>query len=879
MTRFSGIAKGSVLALGVAAYAVIFMVGCGDDGNKNPPITSDKAYLRVVHLSADAPAVDIFVNGQTRAVQDLMFQEGTDYLELDEGTYTFDIVPAGGTIDDSVLTIADLALEGEKRYTAFAYGELVNLQAMALEDDFGGLDMGDIRVRAIHAAPGVGEVDIWNIPETGDPSPLYENVPYGVAGGYLDIPEGAYKLGFDVDNDANPDLTFSLPALSGGTIANVFAVSDGGGVFLFAQLQDSATVRFDADPIVADSARIRVLHLSPDAPPVDVWVDASLKAVEALGFPSSTGYLDIDAGTYDFQISASGSGPESAVLTIDNLTLEADKSYTAIAYDNLSSIKALALEDDTTAPAAGNIRVRAIHTAAGVGQVDIWNIPEMGDPSPLYENVDFGVAGGYLELPAGAYTLGFDVDDDANPDLTFSLPALPAGTIANVFATTDDMGAVFLNAQLIDGATVRIDPDSPVVDYSFIRVLHLSPDAPAVDIWVDGIGRAVEALAFPDGTDYLQLESDTYTFRVLPAGGDVGQSVLNIENLPLMADGYYTAVAYDELGTIQALALEDDFSGLAADEIRIRAIHAAVGVGQVDIWNIPESGAPGLLYENVDFGVVGNYIDLPAGAYTIGFDVDDDASPDVVFNVPELAGGTIANVFAVTDDMGALSLKAQLDSSAIAGIMPAMGNVRVLHLSPDAGLVDVYVNGALSPVTDLGFQEGTGYLELMQSTYDFDIAPAGRPIGEAVLSVASLPVMDTRSYTAVAFDFAADIMALWLEDDYESLAADTIRVRAIHTASAVGQVDIWNIPENGAPGMLYENVDFGVAGGYYDLPAGAYTIGFDVDDDSSPDVVFDLPALAGGTVANVFAVSDDMGNVFLTAQLNDGTTARIDPTL
>jgi hypothetical protein len=120
---------------------------------------------------------------------------------------------------------------------------------------------------------------------------------------------------------------------------------------------------------------------------------------------------------------------------------------------------------------------------------------------------------------------------------------------------------------------------------------------------------------------------------------------------------------------------------------------------------------------------------------------------------------------------------------------------------------------------------------------------------------------------------------MWLEDDYAGLAAGDIRIRAIHTASAVGQVDIWNIPAMGDPGILYENVDYGVAGGALDLPAGAYTVGFDVDDDSSPDVVFDIPALDAGTVANVFAVSDDMGNVFLTAQLNDGTTVRIDPNM
>jgi hypothetical protein len=62
-------------------------------------------------------------------------------------------------------------------------------------------------------------------------------------------------------------------------------------------------------------------------------------------------------------------------------------------------------------------------------------------------------------LDAGAYTLGVDVDDDMTPDLTFVLPALPAGTFANVFAANDDAGDVFLVAELRDGSTVRIDAE------------------------------------------------------------------------------------------------------------------------------------------------------------------------------------------------------------------------------------------------------------------------------------------------------------------------------------------------------------------------------------------------------------------------------------
>jgi hypothetical protein len=92
----------------------------------------------------------------------------------------------------------------------------------------------------------VGQVDIWNIPATGAPSPLYTDVDYGVAGGAMDLPAGAYTIGFDVDNDANPDVVFDLPSLPAGTVANVFAVSEGSTVFLIAQLQDGTVARIDA---------------------------------------------------------------------------------------------------------------------------------------------------------------------------------------------------------------------------------------------------------------------------------------------------------------------------------------------------------------------------------------------------------------------------------------------------------------------------------------------------------------------------------------------------------------------------------------------------------------------------------------------------------
>jgi hypothetical protein len=76
----------------------------------------------------------------------------------------------------------------------------------------------------------------------------------------------------------------------------------------------------------------------------------------------------------------------------------------------------------------------------------------------LYEDVDFGIAGAYAVLTAGDYTLGFDVDNDAAPDLTFTTGAIPAGSIINIFAVSDG-AVVFLIAQFQDGTIVQIDPN------------------------------------------------------------------------------------------------------------------------------------------------------------------------------------------------------------------------------------------------------------------------------------------------------------------------------------------------------------------------------------------------------------------------------------
>jgi hypothetical protein len=231
----------------ITTLSMLVAVGCNDDVETDTEDTQvATADIRVLHLSSDAPGVDVYANRADRVVSDLVFAAGTDFLSVPAGTYDFDVAPAGTSVDDAVLTISGLELAADTQYTAVAFDNVASIQALPLVENFDGLADGQVRVRAIHAAPSVGEVDIWNITDASNPAPLYENVPFGAAGDYLDLPVGEYIIGIDIDDDATPDVTFAIPAVPAGTVANLFATQDSlGDVFIAAQLNDNSVIRID----------------------------------------------------------------------------------------------------------------------------------------------------------------------------------------------------------------------------------------------------------------------------------------------------------------------------------------------------------------------------------------------------------------------------------------------------------------------------------------------------------------------------------------------------------------------------------------------------------------------------------------------------------
>lgn len=113
---------------------VLAMVGVGQGLG-----LAQGAMVRVAHLSPDAPAVDILVNGQ-RAITGLAFKEVTPYIPLPAAQVRVQVVPAGQ--DTPVVIDAELDLKEGTYYTVAATGFLKNIRPQVYTDALAGFFPG-----------------------------------------------------------------------------------------------------------------------------------------------------------------------------------------------------------------------------------------------------------------------------------------------------------------------------------------------------------------------------------------------------------------------------------------------------------------------------------------------------------------------------------------------------------------------------------------------------------------------------------------------------------------------------------------------------------------------------------------------------------------
>lgn len=197
------------------------------------------------------------------------------------------------------------------------------LTAVVAVDDTGTPEAGQAWVRVLHGSPDAPAVDV-----KANDSDILTNVPFATISDYIPVPADTYNIKVCATGTdtcvIDADLTFE-----DGKKYTVAATD------LVAQIKPQ--VLEDTAAPNAEQAQVRVIHFSADTPAVDVLTqDGSAKVVENLAFPNATGYLALDAGSYDLKVCANA---DNTVCPLDPgaLDLAAGTAYSVFAIGSLEA--------------------------------------------------------------------------------------------------------------------------------------------------------------------------------------------------------------------------------------------------------------------------------------------------------------------------------------------------------------------------------------------------------------------------------------------------------------------------------------------------------------------------------------------------------------
>ena len=171
----------------------------------------------------------------------------------------------------------------------------------------------------------------------------------------------------------------------------------------------------------------------------------------------------------------------------------------------------------------GDAKVRVAHASPDAPNVDVFI-----DDEKVLADVPYTAVSGYLELSADTYEVAIAAASDAEePDDAETVVFQDDVTLEAEDYTVAAIGELTPDAS-DEGLRVAIYEDRLGVldeDTGRVRIVHASPDAPAVDVQVvdddgDTVLTLAEDLEFGEASENVEADAGTYSVAVFPAGGD-----------------------------------------------------------------------------------------------------------------------------------------------------------------------------------------------------------------------------------------------------------------------------------------------------------------------------------------------------------------------
>ena len=178
------------------------------------------------------------------------------------------------------------------------------------------------RVMVVHASPDAPAVDV-----RVNNAVAFSNLSFPSNSAYANVNAGATNIKVSAAGTTTNVIDANVN-LAANTSYSVFAVNRLANI-------GAAVVTDNLTTPAAGKAHVRFLHLSPDAPAVDIALQGGAVLFPNRSFndqnttASLANFTPVDAGTYDLEVRTAGS--TTAVLPLNDVVFQAGKIYTVFA--------------------------------------------------------------------------------------------------------------------------------------------------------------------------------------------------------------------------------------------------------------------------------------------------------------------------------------------------------------------------------------------------------------------------------------------------------------------------------------------------------------------------------------------------------------------
>ncbi|WP_336038158.1 DUF4397 domain-containing protein [Halobacterium yunchengense] len=231
----------------------------------------------------------------------------------------------------AVLLAATVLLAGASLGAAAAPGALADSSDHDDASDHDDVDPQNAAYLSVaHASPDAPAVDVYV-----DNESVLDDVEFGDVSDYLEVAAGTYNVTITVADDREAVVFEGNVTAERGTASTIAAsgeVSENASTAFTPRVYASDALTPDED-----EAAVRVAHLSPDAPTVDITADdGDVVLAENVSFGNASEYVTVPEGDYEIEIRADTPDANGTVVTTVDVSLDSEEAVTAWAVGYLS---------------------------------------------------------------------------------------------------------------------------------------------------------------------------------------------------------------------------------------------------------------------------------------------------------------------------------------------------------------------------------------------------------------------------------------------------------------------------------------------------------------------------------------------------------------